>query len=170
LSREPLSREPPGRDPAAQREYFGVDLSERRIEAAKLTARRLGLDNIHFEVGDARTLRVERSYDAALMVDLVHHLPLDSRQPLFDQLMGHLGPSGRLVVKDIVPRPKWKLFWTWALDVAMTRGTEMWYWDESQFRGAATAAVGEGALTVETYEISDWLPYPHIAYVFERRS
>jgi hypothetical protein len=52
----------------------------------------------------------------------------------------------------------------------MTRGTEMWYWDESQFRGAATAAVGEGALTVETYEISDWLPYPHIAYVFERRS
>ena len=150
-------------------EYVGVDLDEGRIAAAKLTAERLGLLNIRFEVGDARTLQVEKAYDAALMVDLVHHLPIPSRQPLFDQIMDHLGHDGRLVIKDIVPRPWWKLFWTWALDVAMTRGTDMWYWNETQFRDAIVAAVGSDELSAETYPISDWLPYPHIAYIFERR-
>ncbi len=151
-------------------EYVAVDLDEDRIAAARLTAERLGLPNIRFEVGDARTLTVEKSYDAALMVDLVHHLPLESRQPLFDQLMNHLGPDGRLVIKDIVPRPKWKLFWTWALDVAMTRGTDMWYWDERQFRDAIATAVEPDGVAAETYPISDWLPDPHIAYILERQA
>jgi 2-polyprenyl-3-methyl-5-hydroxy-6-metoxy-1,4-benzoquinol methylase len=144
--------------------YHGIDLNAGRIAMANRAARRLSLDNISFEAGDAGgDLRLEDQYDVVLLMDLVHHIPDDAKHRLFASITSKLKPGGRIVIKDIARKPALKLFFTWVLDVLMTRGFDMRYWDERRFRGGM-----DPAFRMETYRIPHWLPYPHVLYVFSR--
>ena len=53
----------------------GLDRNARRIEMARAAAARLGLANVRYEVDDARQFRAGGIYDAAYMLDIVHHIP-----------------------------------------------------------------------------------------------
>lgn len=144
--------------------YHGIDISSGRIAAAQQTAERLGLTNVRFECRDARSLTLDDEYDAAIMLDLMHHLPLEGKRHILEVLTHRLSPRGCIIIKDVLRRPAWRLFFTWVLDVIMTRGFDMWYWDTRQFR----EAVGS-EFTLESYPIADWLPYPHVVHYFERQ-
>lgn len=145
--------------------YRGLDLSADRIGMARHAAGRLGLTNVEFELGDAAgPLALDSGYDAVLMMDLLHHLPDPTKRTLLGAVVDRLPSGGRLIVKDVTRRPAWKMGFTWLLDVLMTRGFNMWYWDPRQMRSAV-----DPALTLDTYPITDWLPYPHIVYVFSKR-
>lgn len=141
--------------------WHGLDLNSGRIEMARTAAERLGLRNTRFSVADAREhLELDETYDAVVMMDLLHHIPDESKRQLLDLVLSRLAPGGVLIIKDVTRRPAWKLFFTWLLDVAMTRGFEMWYWTPAQFRNAI-----DPGFEMEAYPISDWLPYPHIVYL-----
>ena len=145
-------------------EYHGIDVDADRISMATSAARRLGLSNVRFEVGDAsKPLALDGQFDAVLMMDLLHHLRDADKQHLLDTVTGALRPGGNLIIKDVTRRPAWKMGFTWLLDVVMTRGLGMWYWDPGQFRRAV-----DSSWELETYPISDWLPYPHIVYLFSK--
>ncbi len=60
----------------------GLDRNARRIEMARSAAARLGLSNVRYEVDDARHFRGGAIYDAAYMLDIVHHIPPDTVRPL----------------------------------------------------------------------------------------
>lgn len=142
--------------------YHGIDLNAKRIDMAQTAARRLGLDNARFVVGDAcETLELEDEYDVIVMMDLLHHIPDAGKRDLIAQVLPRLHPQGRLIIKEIAPDPAWKHAFTWALDVVMTRGFDMWYWRPEQFRELI-----DSSFDLETYPIADWLPYPHIVYLF----
>jgi len=144
--------------------YHGLDINSRRIEMARQAASRLGLSNVRFDYGDAATnLAVDGEYDAVLMMDLLHHLPDSAKRSLLDAVVPRLSRGGRLIIKEVTRRPAWKMGFTWFLDVLMTRGLDMWYWDPPQMRAAV-----DPALSLETYPITDWLPYPHIVYLFSK--
>ena len=146
--------------------YHGIDLSAGRIEMARHAADRLGLTNVGFERGDAAgPLALDSGYDAVLMMDLLHHLPDQTKLSLLDAVVSKLPPGGRLIIKEVTRRPAWKMGFTWLLDVLMTRGFDMSYWDPQQMRAAV-----DPALALDTYPITDWLPYPHIVYVFSKTS
>src|SRR5262245_22567013 len=117
--------------------YRGLDINAHRIEMAKQAASRLGLSNVRFEHGDAsKPLAIDGEYDAVLMMDLLHHLPDASKRMLLDAVVARLARGGRLIIKEVTRRPAWKMGFTWLLDVLMTRGFEMWYWDPQQVRSA----------------------------------
>ena len=144
--------------------YHGIDLNAGRIAMANRAAKRLNLENITFEAGDAGgDLRLEDQYDVVIMMDLVHHIPDDAKHRLFSSIQSKLKPDGRIVIKDIARKPAFKLFFTWVLDVLMTKGFDMWYWDEQRFRDAI-----DRSYQMETYRIPHWLPYPHMLYLFSR--
>jgi len=145
--------------------YHGIDRNEGRIEAARLAAERLGLTNAVFEVGDASSLGLTDRYDAVVMLDLMHHLSPEGKKSTLEEISGHLDPDGRLVIKDVLTRPRWRLFFTWALDVVMTKGFEMWYLSTREFK----ELVGDG-FELESYPIADWMPYPHVVHLFDRVS
>lgn len=151
------------RDPRVQ--WHGLDLSAGRIDMARSAAARLGLANVQFSVADAReALEFEDdNYDAVVMMDLIHHIPDPSKKQLLDAVLARLAPGGVLIIKDVTRRPRWKMAFTWLLDVAVTRGFDMWYWSPAQFRNAI-----DERFEMEAYPIHDWLPYPHIVYVFSR--
>lgn len=143
--------------------YHGIDRNEGRVAVASLAARRLGLTNVTFEHSDATTLKLSDEYDAVLMIDLMHHLSPDGKRHTVDEIRRHLSPDGRLVIKDVSIRPRWRLAFTWVLDVLMTRGFEMWYLDSREFK----EVVGEG-FSMDSYPIADWIPYPHVVHLFDR--
>ncbi len=144
--------------------YHGLDIDKDRIEMARRAAGRLGLSNVRFQHGDAaEPLALADEYDAVLMMDLLHHLPDEAKKSLLEGVVARLSRGGRLIIKDVTRRPAWKMGFTWLLDVLMTRGFEMSYWDPHQVRAAVNPA-----LSLETYPITDWLPYPHIVYLFSK--
>jgi 2-polyprenyl-3-methyl-5-hydroxy-6-metoxy-1,4-benzoquinol methylase len=147
-------------------QWNGLDLNSNRVDMARKAASRLGLSNARFAVADARNhLELHERFDAVVMMDLLHHIPDESKRQLLETVLDRLAPDGVLIIKDVMRRPRWKLAFTWLLDVGMTRGFDMWYWDPGQLRQAI-----DDRFDIESYPISDWLPYPHIVYVVSRAS
>ncbi len=143
--------------------YYGYDLNPRRIDMASRAARRLGLNNITFHCQDACTMKLDEQFDAIMMVDLLHHITDDSKYALLKNCALHLAPDGRLIIKDVTTHPSLKLAFTWAMDVLVTRSYNMWYWDENKFLSTLQQLFDR----VDTFPITDWLPYPHIVYLAE---
>ena len=144
-------------------EYCGYDLNERRVREANLAAERLGLRNARFNVGDARDLAIDEQYDAIMMVDLLHHIDDTAKSTLLGICASHLAADGRLIIKDVTTRPFFKIAFTWALDVVMTKSFDMWYWNEKRFYQKLDRHFDR----IEMYPITDWLPYPHVIYLCE---
>jgi 2-polyprenyl-3-methyl-5-hydroxy-6-metoxy-1,4-benzoquinol methylase len=144
--------------------YTGFDLNPKRIALAQQAAKRLGLTNVEFRCQDARQLGGEGSYDAIMMVDILHHLDDTSKKALLERCNQLLRPGGHLVIKDVTTHPFYKIAFTWILDVVMTFGFEMWYWNEERF----AQTLGPMFSQAETFPIADWLPYPHIVYLCEK--
>jgi SAM-dependent methyltransferase len=143
--------------------YCGYDVNPQRIAMARRAADRLGLRNASFHCQDARGLSLRDEFDAVLLIDLLHHLDDTAKSALLETCAARLSPAGRLIVKDVTTHPVGKLAFTWALDVLMTRSLAMWYWDEDQFHTAFRRYFDR----MDTFPITDWMPYPHIVYLCE---
>jgi 2-polyprenyl-3-methyl-5-hydroxy-6-metoxy-1,4-benzoquinol methylase len=143
----------------------GLDLNPRRIATARAAAARLGLTQVRYAVGNAVDYRDGRPFDAAYMLDIVHHIPADAVRPLLEQLAKVLPPRGRLLIKDVDRRPAWKRWFTHALDRLMDPATPVHYWPSEDLQ-ALLEGIG---FEVHRHLMVDILPYPHILYICERR-
>jgi SAM-dependent methyltransferase len=145
-------------------ELAGIDRSPRRVAMAAAAARRLGLPNARYEVGDALDFRGGELFDAIYMLDIVHHIPASTVRPLLEQLGKALPAGGRLLVKDVDRFPSWKRWFTHALDLAMDPGSPVHYWDANDLQALLT----DVGFKVYRHLMVDFLPYPHVLYVAER--
>jgi SAM-dependent methyltransferase len=76
----------------------GVDIVPANVEVARERAARWGLEEARFEVGDMDHLQLDNTWDAALLLDALHH----STRPA-DVLAGiarHLRPGGWLLLGE----------------------------------------------------------------------
>jgi len=142
----------------------GFDLNPRRIEMARAAARRLGLSNVRHEVGNVMDFRGGRQFAAAYMLDIVHHVPVDTVRPLLEQVAQCLPAGGRLVIKDVDSAPAWKRWFTFALDKLMDPKAPVRYWPAEEL-SALLESVG---FRVYRHLMVDVLPYPHVLYTCER--
>ncbi len=143
--------------------YRGYDLNPTRVERGNLAAARLGLKNATFHCADARNLNVDDQFDAVMCLDLMHHVDDEVKDRLVTMAAQRLAPDGRLIIKDVTTHPAFKIGFTWVLDVLMTRGFDMHYWDESKFH----TLLQRHFESIKTFPIVDWLPYPHTVYFCE---
>ena len=146
-------------------EIQGIDLNERRIAMARKAASRLGLENVRYDVRNARDFRGETVFDTAYMLDIIHHIPPEAVLPLLEQLAKTLPVRGRLIIKDVDARPAWKRWFTHALDKVMDPGTPVRYWEAEDLQRLLEST----GFTVYRHLMVDFLPYPHILYVCERQ-
>jgi len=149
---------------APARRVQGLDANARRIAMARRAAERLGLANVSYRQGDARDFAGNGLYAAAYMLDIVHHIPEASVEPLVRRLHGALVPGGRLLIKDVDTRPAYKRWFTWALDRMMDPRTPVRYWPADALQ-EVLERVGFG---VHRHLMVDVLPYPHVLYVCTR--
>lgn len=139
----------------------GFDIDRRRIELAERARGRLGLDNVDFRVGDARTAAFDGPVDAVYLLDVLHHIPPASARELIRAIHTSLTDDGILLVKDVATKPHWKMAFTWILDVLMTGGERPDYWSAEDM----TAMLREVGFTVHRHALVDSLPYPHMLYI-----
>ena len=86
----------------------GVERDPRRVAVvARTGARAPGLT---VRAGDALELE-SGDFDAALAVDLLHHLPAERQAPALAALARTLRPGGVCLVKEIATTPRWKYAW-----------------------------------------------------------
>ncbi len=135
----------------------GMDINPRRIRRAREAAVRIQADKLHFWCADARSLELKHTYDAILLIDVLHHVNNPAKYRILQICARSLAPGGLLVIKDILPRPSLKFLFTYLLDIIVTGGRELWYWDAVQFQ-AALAPLFEH---VESPTLPGFSPYPH---------
>lgn len=142
-----------------RRRIVGIDPNARRVELARRVAARLDLREHEFQVGDVRDASVAGPFDAAYVLDVMHHLPRDDQRAVLERLRGLLVPGGVLLVKDITTEPPFGLYFTAALDRLMVG------WDEPlSYRHHREWAeiLGEIGFKVRMVRVPDVLPYPHV--------
>ncbi len=144
--------------------FRGVDLNARRIALAAAAARRLGLVNAAYAVGDARGYRAEGEYAAAYMLDIVHHIPPETVEPLLFELYRAIRPGGRLIVKDVDTQPAYKRWFTHALDLVMSPRGVIHYWPAGELQDLLRRI----GFRVYRHLMVDILPYPHVLFVCHR--
>ncbi len=145
----------------------GVDLDKGRIRQANTSADRLRLENVNFQVMDLSRDDVELpETDEILLLDLLHHIPIEAQERIVRLAYDRLSEGGMMVVKDIHTAAPFKLFFTWLLDMIMTRWEPVYYRSQDAFESLFTDA----GFKVITIFLDDILPYPHVLYVCTKPS
>ncbi len=149
-----------------RRRIVGVDPNGRRVRLARRLAADLGLREHSFVEGDVRSARLEGPFDAAYVLDVMHHLPYDDQPRVLEQLRALLVPGGMLLVKDITTEPRFGLMFTEALDRLMVGWREPLAYRHHREWGAILTALG---FSVRMVRVPDILPYPHIVIAATKR-
>jgi 2-polyprenyl-3-methyl-5-hydroxy-6-metoxy-1,4-benzoquinol methylase len=147
------------------RRITGVDPDGRRIDMARRVAKGLSLD-AQFIQGDARHVDFEGTFDAAYVLDVMHHIPKDDQLSLLTALRDKLSPRGVLVVKDITTDPAFGLKFTEILDRVMVGWDEPLAYRHHREWGAMLTSLG---FHVRMVRVPDVLPYPHVVIAATKR-
>lgn len=142
-----------------RRRIVGVDPSARRIGIARDVAGRLGLHEHSFVVGDVRDADIVGPFDAAYVLDVMHHLPTGDQRRVLERLRSVLAPGGMLLLKDITTEPRAGLLFTEALDRLMVGFREPLAYRHHREWGDMLTGLG---FKVRMVRVPDVLPYPHV--------
>jgi 2-polyprenyl-3-methyl-5-hydroxy-6-metoxy-1,4-benzoquinol methylase len=111
----------------------GIDHDRAKIEAAS----RSSLPGVSFSSVSLAAIPAGR-YDAVTIVDVLYTVPMQHWEEILGQCFRILRPAGRIILKEVVDRPRWKY---WAIMMqeylsvkvfAITKG------DRPHFESAAT--------------------------------
>lgn len=141
------------------RRIVGVDPDARRVAMAKRTCLRLGLEGHEFIASDARSTDVQGPFDAAYVLDVMHHVPHGDQVTLLRQLRDLLAPHGVLIIKDITTEPWIGLKFTEALDRLMVGFDEPLSYRNHREWAELLRDLG---FKVRVVRVPDILPYPHV--------
>jgi len=139
----------------------GIDRNSNRIAIATRAARRLGLSNVNYAVGDVTSYKLEGRFDGVYMLDVIHHIPGETVMPLLRQIKQILKPGSRFLIKDVDTRPTYKRWFTFALDKMMDYRAPVHYWDSARLRSSLESL----GVEVHQHAMKDYLPYPHVLYI-----
>jgi 2-polyprenyl-3-methyl-5-hydroxy-6-metoxy-1,4-benzoquinol methylase len=142
-----------------RRRIVGVDPDTRRVGLARRVAEGVGLHDHTFHVGDVRNAPIEGPFEAAYVLDVMHHLPRADQRPVLERLRSLLVPGGVLVVKDITTEPRTGLLFTKALDRLMVGLNEPLAYRHHREWGEMLSTLG---FKVRMVLVPDVLPYPHV--------
>jgi SAM-dependent methyltransferase len=142
----------------------GVELDATRVAAANRSARRA--PRVHVRSGDATRLEAaDAPFDAALAVDVAHHLPPAAQEDLAAALAGALAAGGVCLVKDVGRLPRWKHRFN-ALHDRLVGGGPVWCRTPEEM---AACFAGAGFALERLVRCDRGSPYPHYLLRLRRR-
>ena len=145
----------------------GFDLNAKRVELSRRAAGRLGLANVRFDFGRAEEYAPDGAgaCQAIYILDVIHHMPPAAVPGLIAAFHQSLAPDGILLVKEVDTRPAYKRLFTHALDLLMDPKHPPRYWAAAELR----ELLERSGFRVRQHALIDYLPYPHVLYVCEKR-
>lgn len=142
-----------------RREIVGVDPAQRRVEMARDVAAKLGHHTHSFHVGDVRDVPLEGPFDAAYVLDVMHHIREEDQPLVLERMRDLLSPHGLLLLKDITTEPWFGLKFTELMDRAMVGWNEPLKYRHHREWGRLLVKLG---FEVRAVRVPDVLPYPHV--------
>lgn len=146
------------------RQLLGVDVDADKVESASATV--AGLPNI--EVAEVPGgWAPAGSWDAIVIIDVLYLLGGHGGGALLDACAAALAPGGRLVVKEIDTRPRWKYRLAVGQEVAATRVAHITQGDTVAFLPPDDIAtrLGTAGLEVDVRRLDRGYPHPHALVV-----
>lgn len=122
-------------------EVLGVDPDGDKIARARAAAAAAGAGNVRFAVGRAEELRPAGA-DLISLIDVLYLLGPAQQEAVLRAAVAGLRPGGRLLVKEMSERPRWKALWNRAqeqlsvrlLGVSWSDGRAFCFRQEAQWR------------------------------------
>jgi len=100
----------------------GFDISPEAVDAANRGAKRAGVsERIRFEALGADAPFPDGDFNVVSAIDVLHHVPPERQQTFVDRLCSAVPPGGRLIIKDMVDRPRWRSLANSFHDLVMAR-------------------------------------------------
>ncbi|MBF9195365.1 SAM-dependent methyltransferase [Microvirga terrestris] len=145
---------------------MGVDTSSDAIESARRAAANLSdqlRGRTQFEVVNGTDDWPDSQFDAVMMIDMMHHVPVSIRRTLFLEAAQRVKRGGRLIYKDMRSQPVWRASMNRLHDLVMAR---QWitYCPSETVREWA----GEAGLKLSLHQTYDALWYAHELMSFDR--
>lgn len=136
-------------------EVEGFELDAERVTTAAASQERAPRVVLHHR--DVRDLGAPGSFDAALLVDVLHHIPAAEQGGVLSSVAGCLRPGGTCLIKDIATTPRWQHRWN-ALHDRLVAGDATWCRDPADMLALAAANGLEG---ISQRRLGRAGPYPH---------
>ena len=145
-----------------ERQVIGIDLNEKRISRAKKFF--AYLNNLNFSCNDITDTKIPNA-DIITAVDVLHHIPtLALQTQLLKSCNSVLSKNGKLILKDLDTKPRWKYFFNYLHDYVMTRGDSVLYQDKNS---VITLLKKTGFEVEKIVDIKKY-PYAHILYIAKK--
>ena len=118
----------------------GFDSSPAAIALARMAAEALksaGRPTPEYQLRDAAADWPAGTFDVVAVVDVLHHIPPAAQRRVVELACGKVAAGGRLIYKDIGPRPRWRAGMNRLHDLVMARqwvryvdAETVWAWVE----------------------------------------
>jgi len=149
----------------------GIDPDEEKIALAEQIARRLRMKNTRFVAGagEASSIPSARFISA---IDVLYLLPYPEQERLLARAVGALEPGGRLLLKEMSERPRWKFVWNWLEEwlavrmLGLTLGRKFYFRTVEDWR-VLLASLG---LSVTIRRLDAGYLHPHVLFVGEKKT
>lgn len=145
-------------------EGLGFDVSAPAVEAARRAAQSSGLSTrLTFQVRSIAEGIPVGPWNVVTSVDVLHHVPAPHQHSFVASLCERVPSGGRLILKDMVDRPRWRAFANQMHDLVMAR-----QWVHQVGPEEVDAWVrAQGLRRIYRSRINSWW-YGHWTLVYER--
>jgi cyclopropane fatty-acyl-phospholipid synthase-like methyltransferase len=143
----------------------GLELDAERVRVAASSQGRWPRVSV-VEV-DLTRLEEPEAYDAALAVDVIHHIPQEQHESIARALHRCLRPGGICLVKEIATRPRWQYRWNRLHDRLVAGPEPIHCRSPEEMAGLFEAA---GFELRSSRRLARLQPYPHYLLRLEKHS
>lgn len=156
---------------SGERAVVGVDVDAAKLEVARRAAAAAGLGGrVQFEHLAGAGFPDDRRWDAIACVDVLYLLGPKRALDLVDDLVAALADGGTIVLKEMAPAPRWKVWLTLVQELFTTK---VLGWTEGERLELVPVAdlVGRlelAGLTTRTVRLDRRRLHPHVAVVGRR--
>lgn len=134
----------------------GSDVDEERVAVAAASEHRS--PRVRLRLLDVRELDERNAFDAAVAIDVLHHVPSADHEGITRALAGAVKPGGVVLVKDIAHTPRWQHAFNALHDRIVSAEATTFSREPEQM---AALFEGAGFRTERCYRVAPLSPYPH---------
>jgi cyclopropane fatty-acyl-phospholipid synthase-like methyltransferase len=154
---------------APQRHVVGVELDDRKFAACESAASVAACPNLEFQLGRA-SAPPPGPWEAVCVVDMLYLLDTGQQQACISGAARELAPGGKLVVKEMAERPRWKSLWNRAQETVAVQLLKITAGGPLHLVGPAVIErwMVEAGLSVQHHRLDRGYPHPHHLVIGER--
>ncbi len=150
-------------------EIWGIDPDAEKIAFAQGLAQAQEYHCLHFVTGSAQGVDFP-SCSMISLIDMLYLIPFDEQARILTHAAARLTPGGRILIKEMSLRPRWKFAWNWLQEwlavrlLGITFGGRFYFHNEHEWEELLQSL----GLRVTIVRLDRGYLHPHVLIVGEK--